>query len=476
VRNARIVATLGPSVAGVEKLSLLLEAGVDVARLNMSHGDHASHRAVLDDLRAASTATGRPVTTFIDLQGPKIRLGVFAAGPVSLVAGESFTITARAVPGDERECSTSYPDLARDVVAGDPVLVDDGRIQLRVTGTTDTDVQCLVVTGGMVSDHKGINLPGAALSVAALTAKDENDLLWGLANGVDMVALSFVRSARDIDPVHAVMDGAGRRVPVIAKIEKPQALDQLDAIVDAFDAIMVARGDLGVELPFEDVPLAQKRVIHAARTAAKPVIVATQMLESMVSAPRPTRAEASDVANAVMDGADAVMLSEETAAGEYPVEAVAAMARIIEAVEAHGGGEIDRILFDPRTVPGVVTWAAEAMARQMEAPYIVAFSLHGDTARRLARLRSSVPVLCFTPSEQTQRELGLVWGLRTRVSQAREPDGMIAEMDAVLTGEGLVARGETVVVVYGTPVGRPGMTNTVYVHKVGGTDADRAAG
>ena len=444
----------------------LINAGMDVARLNMSHGDYSTHEHTLANLRTACERTGKTVTVFIDLQGPKIRLGTFAQSGVTLVAGQRFTITTRDVAGDENCCSTTFLGLPQDVGEGDAVLIDDGRISLTVVSVSDTDVECEVQVGGVVCDHKGINLPGVPVNVPALSEKDEQDLRWGLAQGVDLVALSFVRSAKDVKRVHAIMDEVGVRTPVIAKIEKPQALDNLKSIIDAFDALMVARGDLGVELPFEDVPLAQKRIINAARTWAKPVIVATQMLESMISTPRPTRAEASDVAHAVMDGADAVMLSGETSMGAYPVEAVSAMSRIICAVEEHGFFEIDTLPWDPHTTSGVVTWGAAAVARQLNARYIVGFSLTGDTARRLSRLRTQIPILCFTPVEKTKRELGIAWGLTTFVSKSHETQEMIAEMDQVLLDQQMVKPGDKIVVVYGIPMGVSGKTNTVYVHKI----------
>ena len=449
-----------------DRLEELIEAGMDVARLNMSHGDYATHEQTLANLRQACDRTGKSVSVFIDLQGPKIRLGTFAQSGVTLTTGQKFTITTRDVPGDQSSCSTTFAGLPQDVGPGDVILIDDGRLTLTVTSVTDTDVECEVEVGGPVSDHKGINLPGVPVNVPALSEKDEQDLRWGLAHGVDLIALSFVRSAKDIKRVHAIMDEVGVRAPVIAKIEKPQALDNLKSIIDAFDALMVARGDLGVELPFEDVPLAQKRIINAARTWAKPVIVATQMLESMISAPRPTRAEASDVANAVMDGADAVMLSGETSMGAYPVEAVSAMSRIICAVEEHGFREIDTLPWDPHTTSGVITWSAAAVAKQLDAKYIVGFSLTGDTARRLARLRTQIPILCFTPSEKTKKELGIAWGLTTFVSKTHETPSMIAEMDELLLAKGMGKPGDKVVVVYGIPMGVSGKTNTVYVHKV----------
>ena len=332
-RRAKIVCTLGPATSGPGKIAELVAAGLDVARLNMSHGDHDTHRAAYRAVRAAGDASGRSVGVLVDLQGPKIRLGRFAAGPVTLVAGQEFTITGEDVPGDQGEVSVSYPGLAVDVRPGTRLLVDDGRVVLEVTAIQGARVRTRVLVGGPVSDHKGLNLPGIRVSVPALTGKDADDLRWALALRADMIALSFVQGPEDAEHPRKIMDETGVRLPLIAKIEKPQAVAALEEVVAAFDGIMVARGDLGVEYPLEQVPLVQKRAIRLARQAAKPVIVATQMLESMVGAPRPTRAEASDVANAVLDGADALMLSAETSVGAYPVDAVATMARIIEAAE-----------------------------------------------------------------------------------------------------------------------------------------------
>src|SRR5689334_4963736 len=332
-RRAKIVATLGPASSSPDQIGALVAAGLDVARLNMSHGDHDGHRAAYQAVRAAGDASGRSVGVLVDRQGPKIRLGRFAGGPVTLEAGQDFTITGEDVPGDQSEVSVSYPGLAADVRPGTRLLVDDGRVVLEVTAVQGLRVRTRVLTGGRVSDHKGLNLPGIKVSVPALTVKDADDLRWALGLRADLVALSFVQEADDAKPARAIMDELGVRLPLIAKIEKPQAVAALEEIVAAFDGIMVARGDLGVEYPLEQVPLVQKRAIRLARQAAKPVIVATQMLESMVGAPRPTRAEASDVANAVLDGADALMLSAETSVGSYPVDAVATMAKIIVAAE-----------------------------------------------------------------------------------------------------------------------------------------------
>ncbi len=458
--------TLGPATSGPERMAQLVAAGMDVARLNMSHGDYPDHLARLQEVREAAAKAGKTVAVFADLQGPKIRLGRFADGPVTLVNGARFTITTDDILGDVERCSTTFKGLPGDVSAGDTILIDDGRIELRAVEVDQDDVVCEVVVGGPVSNNKGINLPGVAVSVPALSEKDTDDLRWALRNGIDMVALSFVRSARDVVAVHKVMDEEGRRVPVIAKIEKPQAIANLDDIIDAFDAFMVARGDLGVELPLEDVPLAQKQIIRAARKWAKPVIVATQMLESMVSAPRPTRAEASDVANAILDGTDAVMLSGETSVGAYAIEAVQVMARIISAVEERGFGSIAEIVWDPHTTGGVIAMAASEVAGRLGARYLVAFSKSGDTARRLSRLRSEIPVLCFTPSDHTRQVMALAWGVTTfTTSQHTDPQDMLDEVDRICRDAGIVNRGDRMVVVYGSPMGIPGKTNTLHVHR-----------
>ena len=348
MRRAKIVCTLGPATSSPEAIRALVDAGMDVARLNMSHGSHADHEKVYRMVREASDASGHAIGVFADLQGPKIRLGKIAAGPVRLVEGAPFTITTRDVPGDVQLCSTTYEGLPGDVSSGDQILIDDGNVRLEVTAVNDTDVQTRVVVGGVISDNKGINLPGVAVSVPALSEKDKDDLRFALHLTVDFIALSFVRSAKDVEDVRQVMAEEGVFLPVIAKIEKPQAIENIEEIVDAFDAFMVARGDLGVECPLENVPFLQKHVIDVARRHAKPVIVATQMLESMISSPRPSRAEASDVANAVLDGADAVMLSGETSVGQYPNDTVETMARIIEATEEHGLSRMTAIDWQPR--------------------------------------------------------------------------------------------------------------------------------
>ena len=460
--------TLGPASESPERLVELVEAGMDVARLNMSHGDYAEHRKRLEAVREAARTVGRPVGVLVDLQGPKIRLGRFAAGKEVLVPGAEFTITIDDVPGTVDRCSTTFKGLPGDVAPGDAILIDDGRLQLEAVSVTETDVVTRVVVGGEVSNNKGINLPGVAVSVPAMSEKDISDLRWGLRNGADMVALSFVRNADDVTLVHQVMDEEGRRVPGIAKMEKPQAIQNLDEIIDAFDAFMVARGDLGVELPLEEVPLVQKRIVTAARRWAKPVIVATQMLDSMISAPRPTRAETSDVANAILDGADAVMLSGETSVGAYPVLTVQTMARIVANTEAHGQDQLANIDWDPHTTSGVITKAAAEIAQRVDAKFLVAFTHSGDAARRLSRLRSPIPILAFTPIEQTQAALTLAWGVETvLVPMVSHTDDMIRQVDKALTENGYISEGERVVIIAGSPPGVAGHTNMVRVRRIG---------
>ncbi|GAA1718930.1 pyruvate kinase [Propioniferax innocua] len=467
VRRAKIVCTLGPATNDLDKIVGLVQAGMNVARLNMSHGDHAEHDRRLQLVRQAAEKVGRPVGVLADLQGPKIRLGKFAEGKVTLGYGDRFTITTEDVEGDKERCSTTYKGLTGDVTPGDRILIDDGNVHLVAEEVSRTDVVCRVTVGGPVSDHKGINLPGVAVSVPAMSEKDCDDLRWALRSGVDMIALSFVRSAKDVEPVHEIMREENRTVPVIAKIEKPQAVEAIGEIVDSFDAVMVARGDLGVELPLEQVPMAQKRIIVAARRWAKPVIVATQMLESMIHAPRPTRAEASDVANAVLDGADAVMLSGETSVGQYPITTVETMRNIVRNTESHGMDRIDVIDWDPHTTGGIMSKAAAEVAERIGATYLVAFTTSGDTARRLARLRPEIPILVFTPSRSTAQALTLSWGIKTfLVRDCDSTDEMILEVDRALVHGDFVKVGDRVVTVSGYPVGVPGKTNAVRVHKI----------
>ena len=465
--------TLGPATSSERRIRELVYAGMDIARLNMSHGTHEDHASVYELVRAAAQASGRGVGVFADLQGPKIRLQTFADGPVTLKRSQRWTITTREVDGDDTVCGTTYAGLPGDVAPGDPILIDDGKIRLRVVEVTDTDVVTEVLVGGPVSNHKGINLPGVAVSVPALSDKDTEDLRFALRLGVDFIALSFVRNAADAEDVRAIMREEDVLVPVIAKIEKPQAIDNLDEVIESFDGFMVARGDLGVECPLEEVPFLQKQVIEKARRNAKPVIVATQMLESMVTNPAPTRAEASDVANAVLDGADAVMLSGETSVGDHPIHTVETMARIVTATEAHAfeEGDLDRfgrMEWDPRTRSGVITKAAEEVAHRVDAKFVVAFTQSGDSARRLSRLRSRIPVLAFTPLEKVRWQLSLSWGVETfRTGEVEHTDEMVRQVDEQLLRTGRVEEGDLVVIVAGSPPGIPGSTNALRIHRMG---------
>jgi pyruvate kinase len=468
VRRAKIVCTLGPAVSTPEMIRALVDAGMDVARLNMSHGSHEDHERMYRLVRQASDASGHGVGIFADLQGPKIRLERFAEGPVRLLQGQAWTITTRDVQGDRTIAGTTYAGLPGDVKVGDPILIDDGKVRLRVTGVEGTEVHTEVVVGGRVSDNKGINLPGVAVSVPAMSEKDIEDLRFALGLCVDFVALSFVRSASDVDDVRRIMDEMGVHVPVIAKIEKPQAVENLDEVIRAFDGIMVARGDLGVECPLEEVPFIQKSVIEKARRNAKPVIVATQMLESMIAAPAPTRAEASDVANAVIDGADAVMLSGETSVGEYPIQAVETMAKICSSAEDHGLEHMAAMDWHPRTSSGVIAKAAAEVAERVGAKYLVAFTTSGDSARRLSRYRGQIPILAFTPNATTRSQLAITWGVETfKTETVEHTDEMVRQVDEALLDIGRVKEGELVVIIAGSPPGIPGSTNALRIHRMG---------
>ncbi len=465
--------TLGPATSSERRIRELVYAGMDVARLNMSHGTHADHAESYRLVREAADSSGHGVGIFADLQGPKIRLETFADGEAVLEQGQEWTITTRDVPGDVKICGTTHKGLPGDVAPGDPLLIDDGKIRLRVTAVDDTDVTTEVVVGGRVSNNKGINLPGVAVSVPALSDKDEEDLRFALALGVDYIALSFVRDAADVEDVRRVMREVGNLLPVIAKIEKPQAIDNIDEIIAAFDGFMVARGDLGVECPLEEVPFLQKQIVEKARRNAKPVIVATQMLESMITSPSPTRAEANDVANAVLDGADAVMLSGETSVGDHPIHTVETMARIITATERHameqkGVSNFGLIDWDPHTRGGVIAKAAEEVASRVGAKYVVAFTQSGDSAQRLARIRSAIPVLAFTPEARVRSQLSLTWGVETfKTHTVDHTDQMVRQVDEQLLRIGRVSEGDLVVIVAGSPPGIPGSTNALRIHRMG---------
>jgi pyruvate kinase len=468
MRRAKIVATLGPATSSYDNIRAIIDAGVDVARMNLSHGTYEVHEEVYRNVRKAAEDSGRAVAVLVDLQGPKIRLGKFEAGPHELEVGDILTITTEDILGTKDRVGTTYKGLPGDVSPGDFLLIDDGKVKVKVIESDGQDVTTEVIVAGAVSNNKGINLPGVAVNVPALSEKDEEDLRWGLKLGADLIALSFVRNASDVTRVHEIMEEEGRRIPVIAKIEKPQAVDALEGIIDAFDSIMVARGDLGVELPLEAVPIVQKRAIELARRMAKPVIVATQMLESMIGSPVPTRAETSDVANAVLDGADAVMLSGETSVGEYPVITVQTMARIVASTEDHGLERIPPLGTKPRTQGGAITLAAAEVADFVDAKYVCVFTESGDSARRMSRLRFRIPMKAFTPDPAIRRRMALIWGIESYVvDRVTHTDAMYHQVDEVLIREGLAEIGDKVVVISGSPPGISGSTNDLRVHIVG---------
>jgi pyruvate kinase len=459
---------MGPAVDAPKKVKELISAGMDMARLNLSHGSYEEHQRRLDLVRAAAKEAGKAVAVLVDLQGPKIRLARFENGPHDLARGDIFTITTDEVPGTKERVGTTYKGLPGDCKAGDRILIDDGKVTVEVIEVKGNDVITTCIEPGAVSNNKGINLPGVAVSVPAMSEKDGDDLRWGLRAGADFIALSFVRNAADIKDVHAIMDEVGIRVPVIAKIEKPQAVENLVEIIEAFDGIMVARGDLGVELPIEDVPMVQKRCVELARDAAKPVIVATQMLDSMITNSRPTRAEATDCANAVLDGADALMLSGETSVGEFAIEAVQTMARIIVKTEQDGLNRIRPLTHAPRTKGGAVTKAAAEVGAIVGAKFLVTFTQSGDSARRISRLRSEIPIIAITPEIGTYNRLALSWGVEPRVTpMVKHTDEMVLQADKMLIDGKRASIGESVIIVAGSPPGIPGSTNAMRVHTVG---------
>ncbi len=467
-RRAKIVCTLGPATSSLEQIKALMVAGMDVARLNLSHGAGEDHRETFRLIRQASAEVGKDVGILIDLQGPKIRLGHFAEGPVQLAPGDTFTITTDDILGGHDIVSTTHKNLTQDVAPGDTVLLDDGRLVLRVEDVKGPEVRTTVVVGGPISNSKGLNLPGVAVSVPSMSDKDIADLRLALSLPADMIAMSFVRGPEDIEVVHKIMEEEGVRLPVMAKLEKPQMVERLEEVVNAFDAIMVARGDLGVELPLEQVPMVQKRAIELCRRYAKPVIVATQMLESMISSPRPTRAEVSDVANAILDGADAVMTSGETSVGRYPAETVATMARICEAVEHEALDQLPAMPGPSRTVGGAIARAAVITGAALEVKALCAFTQTGDTVRRLARHRNRIPLIAVTPDENIRHELAFTWGVESYViPPVHHTDEMVRQLDARLLDEGRLKEGDRVIIVAGSPPGTPGGTNAMRVHRIG---------
>jgi pyruvate kinase len=471
-RHSKIVCTIGPASRSPRIIDRLLRAGMDVARLNFSHGSHANHAESIAILRAAATHIHKPIAILADLQGPKIRTGALAGGvPVVLRAGQKFVITTARVLGDSTRVSTVFKALPREVHRGDRILLSDGLIELRVRQVRGREVICEVVNGGALGEHKGINLPGVKLRVPALTPKDREDLLFALKHGANYIAVSFVRRPEDVVLAKTLVRRAGKDTPVIAKLEKPEAIENLDAILRVADGVMVARGDLGVEMSPERVPVVQKTIIKRAREFRRPVITATQMLESMTENPRPTRAEASDVANAIFDGSDAVMLSAETATGKYPVEAVSMMARIIEEAES----SIEEF---PRPAPQERLKVAETVAelvchasRELHMKLIAVFTHSGFTARLISRYRPLVPIVAFSPEEETRRRMALIWGVHPQtISDVRKVDGLAVVAEKRLLEERLVRKGDVIGIVAGTPMGIRGTTNFMKFHVIGGIE------
>ena len=473
MRRTKIVCTIGPASCSTDELDRLVAAGLDVARLNFSHGTHEEHAEVVRRIREGEARWGRPVAILQDLQGPKIRLGTFGPGGgarVDLEPGRPFTLSARPVEGTAERASITHPEYLRDLRAGDEIWMDDGMIQLRVESTSADEVRCRVVVGGRISDHKGLSLPRVTFPVSCLTPKDREDLSFGLRQGVDYVAVSFVRSAADIDEVRAFLREQGADLPIVAKLERHEIVDNLPGILSKVDAVMVARGDLGVDVPIEDVPHIQKEIIRQARGAKIPVIVATQMLESMVTHLRPTRAEVSDVSTAIFDGADAVMLSAETATGRYPHDAVAVMARVAERAD-DAVLSIDRERRRRRpgaSFPEAVSDAAATAAHVLSARAIVAFTESGFSARLISQARPSVPIIALTPFIEVQRRLALSWGVTSRlIRKVETTDDLIEEVEATLLSDGAVRPNDVIVIISGSPMWVRGTTNLLKLHRVG---------
>ncbi|MFE8599229.1 pyruvate kinase [Archangium violaceum] len=467
MRKAKIICTLGPSSDSAEVIEELIRSGMNVARLNFSHGSHDQHRRRVNLIRRASKKLGMPVAILQDIQGPKIRLGKFEGGCLEVKTGQTVVVTTRELLGCENIIPTPIRSLPRDVEPGHPILLDDGRVRLRVKKVQGKDVTCTVELGGMLKDHKGLNLPGAHVSVPTITEKDAEDLAFGQEVGVDYVALSFVRTANDIKEARKLV--AKLNTPLIAKIEKPQAVANLEAIAREADGIMVARGDLGVEMPLEKLPAIQKRMVATVNRMGGLVIVATEMLESMVNNARPTRAEVSDVANAILDGADAVMLSGETAAGKYPVQAVATMARIVEETESGVVRNMEHPPFPDAQddISTGVAAAAVAAAEQMKIGTIVAYTERGLTARLISEFRPTARIIALTPNPETVNRMALYWGVKAlQVGRLQSTDAMLRQVRRLCRDEGICKVGTPVVIVAGVPLNEPGRTNMMSVHRI----------
>ena len=468
MRKTKIVCTLGPASSDYETIKAMVEAGMDVARLNFSHGDHSTHLHYIQTIRQVSRDLGRPIAILQDLQGPKIRVGEIEDGVV-LNAEDETTITMDDVVGTAARFSSTYKGLVRDVNVGDPILINDGLLKLRVEEINGSDIHCQVVYGGSLTSHKGINLSCSSISTPPLTDKDKEDLEFGLSQEVDYVALSFVRQAADLEQVRELVKRAGKPTHIIAKVERHEAVVEMDSIVSAADGVMVARGDLGVEMLLEKVPQIQKSLIQICHHHLKPVITATQMLESMIHNPRPTRAEVSDIANAILDGTDALMLSGETSIGKYPVEAVKTMARIAETTEARLTMSSDYLNgFDDNTISTAVGHAACQLAQNIKAKSIICFTEHGFSTRVLSKYRQLIPVIAVTPTEVVQRRLLLYWGVKSlQLEEVSNTDAMIVLAEQAALKHGLVEKGDIVVMIAGLPLAITGVTNLIKAHRIG---------
>ncbi len=470
-RKVRILATLGPASRSPEMIEKLYRAGADAFRVNLSHGAQADHAATIKTIRGLEKALGRPSTILVDLQGPKLRVGAFADGVAMLKTGDAFTLDRDPEPGDTRRVCLPHRELFEVLDVGTRLLLDDGKVVLRVTARDTDRIDTRVEVGGALSNNKGLNVPDVVVPMAALTKKDRSDLAFALDQGVDWVALSFVQRPEDVAEARRLIDG---RASLLAKIEKPAAIERLDSILELADAVMVARGDLGVELPPQDVPPMQKRIVESARRLGRPVVVATQMLESMIKAPTPTRAEVSDVATAIYDGADAIMLSAESAAGDWPEESVAMMNSIAEAVERDPGYQA-RIHFtvtrpDPTTADALAE-AASSIANTVSASAIICFTASGSTARRVARERPAVPLLVLTPKLETARRLGLQWGVHAvHTRDIGSFEEMVAKAKRMALRHGIAVAGDRVIVIAGVPFGTPGSTNMLHVVRLSGDE------
>jgi len=469
--RTKIVCTLGPSCQEEEILRGMIRAGMDVARVNFSHGDHETHARHIALVRQLAQAEGKIIAVLGDLQGPRLRVGDIPGGQVVLRQDSLVTLTTHPAPGDAQAIPFPHPEVLPDLSPGHRILLDDGLLELTVEEVTDTDIHCRVVTGGVLRSHKGVNLPGVPLRLSSFTAKDREDVLFALEQEVDYLALSFVRRASDIEELKGFLSDQGADVPVIAKIEKPEAVADIEAIVQVADGVMVARGDLGVEAPPEEVPIYQKTIIHRANRAGKPVITATQMLDSMIRNPRPTRAEASDVANAILDGTDALMLSGETAIGHYPVEAVQMMARIAATTERNLPYQewAQRVWIERACTPtDAIGQATCEISWELGVQAIITSTMSGYTARMVARHRPAVPIIAATPDPRVQRRLALVWGVQPLlVPHFTTTDEMISTTVQVARGRGLLQEGDLVVITAGIPFGGRGRTNMLKVHRIG---------